>query len=36
MTATFGDFLRPAGEHIAAAVSIRDEIPAEATAPAPI
>jgi hypothetical protein len=31
MTATFGDFLRPAGEHIAAAVSIRDELPAEAT-----
>src|SRR5690242_5310164 len=31
MTATFGDFLRPAGEHIAAAVLIRDELPAEAT-----
>jgi len=31
MTATFGDFLRPAGEHITAAVSIRDELPAEAT-----
>ena len=31
MTATFGDFLRPAGEHVAAAISIRDEIPAEAT-----
>jgi hypothetical protein len=31
MTATFGDFLRPASEHIAAAVSIRDELPAEAT-----
>ena len=31
MTATFGDFLRPAGEHIAGAVSIRDELPAEAT-----
>jgi hypothetical protein len=31
MTATFGDFLRPAGEHIAAAVSFRDELPAEAT-----
>ena len=31
MTATFGDFLRPAGEHIAAAVSIRGELPAEAT-----
>ncbi len=31
MTATFGDFLRPAGEHIAAAVSIHDELPAEAT-----
>jgi hypothetical protein len=31
MTATFGDFLLPAGEHIAAAVSIRDELPAEAT-----
>ena len=31
MTATFGDFLRQAGEHIAAAVSIRDELPAEAT-----
>ena len=31
MTATFGDFLRPAGEHIAAAVSIRDDLPAEAT-----
>jgi hypothetical protein len=31
MTATFGDFLRPAGEHIAAAVSIRDELSAEAT-----
>jgi hypothetical protein len=31
MTATFGDFLRPAGEHIAAAVAIRDELPAEAT-----
>jgi hypothetical protein len=30
MTATFGDFLRPAGEHIAAAVSIHDELPAEA------
>jgi hypothetical protein len=30
MTATFGDFLRPAGEHIAAAVSIRDELPAQA------
>jgi hypothetical protein len=31
MTATFGDFLRPAGEHIAAAVSIRDDLSAEAT-----
>jgi hypothetical protein len=31
MTATFGDFLRPAGEHIAAAVSIHDELPAGAT-----
>jgi hypothetical protein len=31
MTATFGDFLRPAGEHIAAAVSIHDELSAEAT-----
>jgi hypothetical protein len=31
MATTFGDFLRPAGEHIAAAVSIRDELPAEAT-----
>jgi hypothetical protein len=31
MTATFGDLLRPAGEHIAAAVSIHDELPAEAT-----
>ena len=31
MTATFGDFLGLAGEHIAAAVSIRDELPAEAT-----
>ena len=31
MTATFGDFLHPAGEHIAAAVSIHDELPAEAT-----
>ena len=31
MTATFGDFLRPASEHIAAAVSIHDELPAEAT-----
>jgi hypothetical protein len=31
MTATFGDFLRPAGEHIAAAVSIHDEFSAEAT-----
>ena len=31
MTATFGDFLRPAGERIAAAVSIHDELPAEAT-----
>jgi len=31
MTATLGDFLRPAGEHIAAAVSIHDELPAEAT-----
>jgi hypothetical protein len=31
MTATFGDFLRPASEHIAAAVSIRDELPAGAT-----
>ena len=31
MTATFGDFLRPAGEHIAAVVSIHDELPAEAT-----
>jgi hypothetical protein len=30
MTATFGDFLRPAGEHIAAAVSIHDELPAGA------
>jgi hypothetical protein len=30
MTATFGDFLGPAGEHIAAAVSIHDELPAEA------
>lgn len=31
MTAVFGDFLRPAGEHIAAAVSIKDELSAEAT-----
>jgi hypothetical protein len=31
MTPTFGDFLRPAGEHIAAAVSIRDDLSAEAT-----
>jgi hypothetical protein len=31
MTATFGDFLRPAGEHIAAAVSIRDDLSVEAT-----
>jgi hypothetical protein len=31
MTATFGDFLRPAGEHIAAAISIQDELSAEAT-----
>jgi hypothetical protein len=31
MTATFGDFLRPSGDHIAAAVSIRDELSAEAT-----
>ena len=31
MTATFGDFLRPAGEHIAAAVSLHDELPAEGT-----
>src|SRR5712691_6575309 len=31
MTATFGDFLGPASEHIAAAVSIHDELPAEAT-----
>src|SRR6266516_1882902 len=31
MTATFGDFLRPAGDHIAAAVSIHDELSAEAT-----
>jgi hypothetical protein len=31
MTATFGDFLRPAGEHIAAAVSIHGELSAEAT-----
>ena len=31
MTATFGDFLGPAGEHIAAAISIHDELPAEAT-----
>jgi hypothetical protein len=30
MTATFGDFLGPAGEHITAAVSIHDELPAEA------
>jgi hypothetical protein len=31
MTATFGDFLRPAGDHIAAAVSIHGELSAEAT-----
>ena len=31
MTAVFGDFLRPAGEHITAAVSIQDQLPAEAT-----
>jgi hypothetical protein len=31
MTATFGDFLRPSGDHIAAAVSIHDELSAEAT-----
>src|SRR5438034_4592833 len=31
MTATFGAFLRPAGEHVPAAISTRDEIPAEAT-----
>jgi hypothetical protein len=31
MTAAFGDFLRPAVEHIAAAVSIRDHLSAEAT-----
>jgi hypothetical protein len=31
MTTTFGDFLRPAGERIAAAVSIHDELSAEAT-----
>jgi hypothetical protein len=30
MTAVFGDFLRPAGEHITAAVSIRDDRSAEA------
>jgi hypothetical protein len=31
MTAVFGDFVRPAGEHIAAAVSIQQELTAEAT-----
>jgi hypothetical protein len=31
MTAVFGDFLRPAGEHIAAAVAIQHELAAEAT-----
>ena len=31
IAAAFGDFLRPGGEYIAAAVSIRDELPAEAT-----
>jgi hypothetical protein len=31
MTAVFGDFVRPAGEHIAAAVSIQEELTAEAT-----
>jgi hypothetical protein len=31
MTAVFGDFLRPAGDHIAAAVSIQQELSAEAT-----
>jgi hypothetical protein len=31
MTAVFGDFVRPAGEHIAAAVSIQRELTAEAT-----
>jgi hypothetical protein len=31
MTAVLGDFLRPAGDHIAAAVSIQQELTAEAT-----
>ena len=30
MTAVFGDFLRPAQEHIAAATAIHDDLPAEA------
>jgi hypothetical protein len=29
MTAVFGDFLRPAQEHVAAATTIRDDLPAE-------
>ena len=33
MTATFGDFLRPAGQHITAAVSFPGEIPAAARGP---
>lgn len=34
MTATFGDFLRPAGQHITAAVSFPGEVPALARGPA--